>query len=91
MEKEKKRWKYFEIVMALRNLVAKIFQRNISQIPQNEVSHQMRCMSVRGNFIKEAFLKIPYSPKNNLCIFENIFSTQKILQERGCNQFQWTI
>jgi len=35
--------------MALRNLVAKIFQRNISQIPQNEVSHQMRCMSVRAH------------------------------------------
>merc|ERR1712020_172028 len=38
-----------EIVMALRNLVAQIFQQKISQISQNEVSHQMRCMSVRAH------------------------------------------
>ena len=74
--------------MALRKLGAQIFQRKISQISQNEVSHQMRCMSVRGNFIKSVFKNS--TPVNNN-IFENIFSTQKILQERGCNQFQWTI
>ena len=57
--------------MALRNLVAKIFQRNISQIPQNEVSHQMRCMSVRGNFIKSIYKKL------NSIIFLKIFLAHK--------------
>ena len=57
--------------MALRNLVAQIFQQKISQISQNEVSHQMRCMSVRGNFIKSIY------KKPNLIIFWKIFLAHK--------------
>ena len=36
-------------IMALRTLCVNIIQRNISHISKNEVSNQVRCMSVRGN------------------------------------------
>ena len=36
-------------IMALRTLTVNIIQRNICHISKNEVSNQVRCMSVRGN------------------------------------------
>ena len=35
--------------MALRTLTVNIIQRNICHMSKNEVSNQVRCMSVRGN------------------------------------------